>query len=269
MSRIFPPVFIPHTEVRILPSAIVQQEYKIFIALPEEGFNPEKRYPVLYLLDATALFGCVTEIVRLMQVRDELPEMLIVGVAYPYETYKETLGPRARDFTPTIDESWLNKIVKTRPYVVNHGTGGADKFLQFIRDELIPFIEANYHVDGQDRTIAGGSFSGLFALYTLFQHPDTFNRYIAVSPSLWWDNGVLFNLESEFAKNGDELPVEVFISMGSLEDEDTIEDVKRLAERLKDRDDKGFEIRTCIFEDETHLSGVAGALSRGLKVVYG
>jgi predicted alpha/beta superfamily hydrolase len=269
MSEQFPPVLIPRTEVRRLFSSIVQQEYHIFVALPEDGSDSKKTYPVLYILDAKAMFGCVTEIVRLMQVLDELPNMMIVGIAYPVDTYKETLGLRARDFTPTINESWFTEVAKTRPYITNHGTGGAGKFLQFIRDELIPFIEANYPADNQDRTVAGGSFSGLFALYALLRHPDTFDRYIAVSPSLWWDDGVLFKFESEFTQNKSQLPAKVFISMGALEDESSIEDMKRFTDILRERAYEGLELRTCIFEDETHLSAVAGALSRGIRVVYG
>jgi enterochelin esterase-like enzyme len=119
-------VTIPATELLKFSSSIVGQEYRIFVALPNSTFldsyteNPNLRYPVLYVLDANALFGMVTETVRIFNLLGVIDELIVVGIGYPVDTFNATLGFRSRDMTPKI---------------------GAAKFLQFIREELIPMID--------------------------------------------------------------------------------------------------------------------------------
>ena len=84
----------------------------------------------------------------------------------------------------TIRQLWTDV---GRPW--NQLDGGAGSFLRFIRQELMPFIQSSYPVRPEEKAIAGSSFGGLFALYTLFHHPDTFNCYIIGSPSIGWDEG--------------------------------------------------------------------------------
>ena len=261
MPRQFPRVTIPNTQVRTLLSSNAGQEYKISVALPHSYPDADESYPALYVLDANWAFGLMTEMIRLLQIGEELPEMIIAGIAYPVNDVEEILKLRARDYTPTVDK---------RPEAVeSDGTGGAGKYLRFIRQELMPFIQSNYRVKPEDRAIAGSSFGGLFALYTLFHHPDTFNRYIIGSPSISWDEGVTFAYESKFAANNAAIAARVFMSVGALEEEDTIANMQRLAGTLQDRGYDGLELETYIFEDETHLSVAPAAMSRGLRVVFG
>ena len=261
MPTQFPRVTIPNTEVRKASSSNVGQEYEILVALPYSHTDADKSYPVLYVLDGNWTFGLITETIRLLQLREELPEMIIVGIAYPVNDVGEIRRLRARDYTPTVDG---------RPEAADSdGTGRADNFLQFIRQELMPFIQSNYRVRPEDKAIAGSSFGGLFALYTLFHHPDTFNRYIIGSPSIGWDEGVAFAYESDFAANNARLSAKVFMSVGGLEKEYTIANMQRLARTLQDRGYDGLELTTCIFEHETHLSVAPAAMSRGLRAVFG
>ena len=66
--------------------------------------------------------------------------------------------------------------------------GGADAFLKVFKDELIPFVEDHFEVSNSDRVLIGNSLSGLAALHSLLTHPNLFNRYLIISPSLWWDD---------------------------------------------------------------------------------
>ena len=119
-------VTIPGTELLSLSSSITGQEYRIFVALPNSTFldsyaeNPNLRYPVLYVLDANALFGMVTETVRIFSLLEIIDEIIVVGIGYPVDSFVATAGFRSRDMTPK---------------------SGAPKFLQFIREELIPMID--------------------------------------------------------------------------------------------------------------------------------
>jgi hypothetical protein len=268
MSNQFPPVTLPYTEIRTFTSSIVNQEYKILIALPEGDLDPGKLYPVLYVLDPDAIFAFITQIIRLLQILDELPELILVGIGYPVLTYTETLGLRARDYTPTEDVVWLEKFLRVRSTATGYGTGGAKNFLTFIQEEMMPFIHSNYPADPEDSAIAGSSLSGLFTLYSLFRDPATFNKYIIGSPSIWWDDEALFSFERSHAEEHDDLAAKIFMSMGGLEDENDIALMQRMAEDLQSRNYDSLELKTHIFEDETHLSVPAAAISRGLRVIY-
>lgn len=144
----------------------------IWIHIPK-GFNTsrESRYPVLYLLDGDSHFYSVSGMVRQLSVINGntiLPEMIIVGIPNT---------DRARDLTPTY--------VKSDPT-----SGGAEKFLDFIENELIPYIDKKYPTINH-RTLIGHSIGGLAVVNTLIKRPQLFNNYLAIDPSLWWDNQTL------------------------------------------------------------------------------
>lgn len=69
-------------------------------------------------------------------------------------------------------------------------SGQADRFLDFLEKELIPHIDRNYRTYPH-RIIAGWSFGGLLATHALIHRPEIFDAYLAISPSLWWDEELL------------------------------------------------------------------------------
>jgi len=147
-------------------------------------------------------------------------------------------------------------------------SGGADKFLTFIRKELIPFIESNYRVSSSDRAIAGVSASGLFTLYALFKHSETFQRYFADSPSINWDEPYMYKLENDFAVSHKDLPVNLFMCVGGLESESYKNNMNKMAQLLRSRQYPNLEMETVIFKNETHGSIYQAAISRALKMLY-
>ncbi|MEO6906064.1 MAG: alpha/beta hydrolase-fold protein, partial [Ginsengibacter sp.] len=148
------------------------------IYLPE-GYNQNDttKYPVIYLLDGSANEDFI-HIVGLVQFYtfewiNQIPKTIVVGIA---------TVDRRRDFTfPTT----LEEDRKAYPT-----TGHSDKFISFLKNELQSFIEKKYKANN-DRTIIGQSLGGLLATEILLKEPTLFNKYIIVSPSLWWDNGSL------------------------------------------------------------------------------
>jgi len=281
MSNDHPKVTISNTETRTLYSSKVDQEFRVLVAFPYTYSNSENIYPVVYVLDANAGFGTVTEISRNLQLLKELPEMLVVGIDYPVSDFWNSLGVRFRDLTPSTDDEWLDENIED--YVEffgvpleNKGTGGADKFLQCLSEELIPLVEANYRVDPDDRTIFGHSLGGLFALYTLFHQTNAFRRYIIASPAIWWDNKVTLSYEEKYAAENSNLSAIIFMSVGSLEEpeDEPGESAMRtnmqvLSKALEGRGYEGLIFKTHLFEGETHASGFPAAISRGLRVVFG
>jgi predicted alpha/beta superfamily hydrolase len=200
---------------------------------------------------------------RFLQLPGEnaLPQILCVGIGYRTESLSTWRNLRTRDLTPTqLPEE------KDRP------SGGAAKFLRFIREELMPFVKQNYRASS-DASYAGGSYGGLFGLYTLFHEPETFQRYIIISPSIGYDSRVTMEYEADYAMRHSDLPARIFMSVGGLEQqEDTvagmITDMKQLVDKLRGRQYSNLRLETVVFDEETHLSGIAAAISRGLRVIY-
>jgi predicted alpha/beta superfamily hydrolase len=275
----FPQANIPNTEVRSLPSTMVDQEFKIYVALPFDYQTAADSYPVLYISDANWIFGTVTEIIRSLQLFQEVPQMVIVGIGYPVNDFRDTQGLRVRDLTPTKNDAWIEGLAKlTQQDFKTSGSGGADNFLKFIRDELKPFIKANYRINSEDSSILGHSFGGLFGLYALLQSPNTFNRYVLSSPSIWWNPEAAFAWEENLASEYSDLSAKVFISAGTLEEvmpvpvrggpAKFVTNMQAMATRLQNRGYKSLTLTQHVFEDETHVSVSPGAISKGLRVVF-
>lgn len=92
-------------------------------------------------------------------------------------------------------------------------TGHSDKFIAFIEKELQPFIEAEYRTNNT-KTIIGQSLAGLCATEILIRKPALFNKYIIISPSLWWDNGSLLNLRSDVLDESFSWQTDIYIAVG-------------------------------------------------------
>lgn len=245
-------VNIANAEQFTLFSSNTQQEYKIYIHLPTSYSRSDTTYPVYYGLDADIGFGMNSEMSTLLAFRKEMPEVIIVGIAYGAYPGQEG-NNRMRDYTPTVVEEYDT-------------SGAAENFFGFIRDELIPVIDSKYRTDPSDRTLSGASLSGLFSLYVLFEHPGIFNRYKISSPSLWWDGGVILEYEKKYSEEYSDLPANVFLSVGDVER--TVVSWKKLVKVLEDRNYKSLKLTTMIFDDAPHLTACILAGVRGIKAVF-
>lgn len=251
-------VELSYTEQYLYESEIVGDTFAINIALPK-NYDDRKQYPVAYLTDANIFFGLVAETARLLQFGDEIPEIIVVGIAYPDDSKHLVL--RNRDLGPT-------------PGDLPEPAGNAEKFLDFLVSELKPFIKRHYFVSEDDSCLIGDSMGGLFALYALLNKPTEFQRYIIGSPSIYWDDSVIFKMEAEFAENNKSLPAKVFISAGQLEAirepvyAGMLSNVAKMIEILNSRVHSGFSLCGHIFNDETHLSVIPATFSKGLRAVY-
>ena len=149
------------------------------------------------------------------------------------------------------------------------GSGGGKKFLKFIDEELSPFVETKYRVKKSDRAICGFSYGGLFALYTLFNKPKLFNRYLVGSPSFLWDSGILFDYEKKYFVKSSDLPVKLFMSVGSLEIQKSfINPLNNFTQILNSRKYQGLEMISIILEDETHYSSYGNAFTKGIRWLF-
>ena len=254
-SSEYPQVKIAGSEVREFQSNITGETYFIYVGLPRSYGDSSQTFPVLYIMDADGAFGTCTEITRLLALGKEVPEIVIIGVAYQV-SFEEFLFNRQRDYTPTAVNGY-------------NGSGGGEKFLKFFHNELIPFIDSQYRVKKSERAISGSSYGALFALYTLLHKPEMFNGYIAISPSFYWDNEILFKYEQKYFEKSSNLPVKLFMSAGSLENKDLfIEPLNHFTQILNSRGYTGLEMKSIILEEETHYSSYGNAFTKGIKWLY-
>lgn len=195
--------------------------------------------------------------------RSMLEEIILVGVPLKSEDAQDWLRKRAFDFTPTEVEA-SNRAWSQRFGGEVH-TGGAPLFLRTLKEELIPYIESRYRVTS-DRGLAGYSSGGLFAAYVWLNDGDTFSRYLIGSPGGWY--GTLLKTEADLAKSGKSLHGRVFISVGADEDENMVGAFKNLTAAITSHAYPDLRLESHMFESTDHLSGVPGAVSRGLKFLY-
>ena len=245
-----------NTEVKKFHSISVEDDFYIYISLPKSYEATDKNYPVLYVLDGDMAYGMAASIVRYLQFGGNIPELIVVGIGYG-TLKKEEGNMRQRDYSPT-EKSGKKDI-----------TGGAPDFLNFLTDELFLHIDSTYRTDKNDKAVFGYSIAGLFGLYTLFNKPGTFNRYIIGSPYLLWDNAVIFNEEERAAIRFTDIDARIFISVGSEEStEKYFNPVDELVTLLEEREYEGLILETKVFDGGTHLICPPEALTYGLISVY-
>lgn len=243
-------VEIPGTHFLQFTSKIVGQEYDLYIHLPRNYSNNKQKYPVLYLLDAQWDFPLVTAIYGQQFYDGFLPGLIIIGITWGGKTPNHD-SLRARDLTPT-------NVAALRQ------SGNAPKFLAFIKNELIPFVESQYRVTN-DRTLMGSSLGGLFTLYTLFTETNLFQRCVLTSPALKWDNEVIYTYEKNYAEKHTQLPVRLFMAVGDFEE---VADFQRFVNRLKARNYTGLMRNSRILENTGHSGTKAEGYTRGLQSVF-
>jgi len=158
-------------------SQILKEDRPILIHIPDESRNsPTQRFPVVYLLDGDAHFPSVMGMIQqLTEVNGNtlFPNMILVGIPNTH---------RQRDLTPTRAAS--------SPYGDSNsvrGSGGGESFTAFIEKELMPHIDSLYPT-APYRLFIGHSLGGLMVINTLINHPNLFNSYLAIDPSMWWDD---------------------------------------------------------------------------------
>lgn len=157
-------------------SNILDESRKIWVHIPESAINSlsnTTKYPVLYLLDGPGHFYSVTGMIKKLSGSMIVPEMIIVAIPNT---------DRSRDLTPThVDFDFFSGDS------IQYSSGGGNKFLDFMEEELIPHIEKTYPVSTY-RTFVGHSFGGLSVINALISRQHLFNNYVAIDPSLWWDD---------------------------------------------------------------------------------
>jgi predicted alpha/beta superfamily hydrolase len=235
---------------------------------------------VLYVLDGDLYFGAALETTRLMhQLYGELPPLLVVGVSYGTDDPRTQSQLRNRDFTPTSVAQY-EQMAGMGGTALPEGQrlGRAAQFLAFLREETHPLVQSHFSIDAKETILFGSSLGGLFALWTSLTAPASFSHYIATSPSIWWDNELLFGLEEQMAANTKDVAARLFLGVGALEERaeipmlaqfKLITNTTRMAQTLTARGYPSLGIASEVVAGESHTSVVIPSLVRGLRSFFG
>lgn len=243
-----------------LQSKVLSEKRVLNVYLPE-GYDQGDtiKYPVVYLLDGSADEDFI-HTVGLFQFNtfswiDRVPKSIVVGIA---------TVDRRRDFTfPSTIES------EKKNYPT---TGHSAKFISFLENELKPFINSRYKTN-LSAMLIGQSLGGLLATEILLKKPELFNKYLIISPSIWWDNGSLLNQPIQKIEQLDQR-TDVYVAVGKegltpTEQPRVMEvDANLLVEKLKSSKNKNVEIIFDYLPDEDHATISHQAIFNGLRSLY-
>ena len=224
-------------------SKVLGEQRTILVRVPVGYDRSTERFPVVLMLDAhSPQNGMMASIIESQAFAGAMPEMILVGIQNTNRT---------RDLTPTKTE---------RP-----GSGGADKFLDFIEHEVFPFVDKSYRTE-PFRVFAGHSLGGLAVVYAMTTRPHIFGGYIAASPVLHWDNNFVIKKSEQEFKLRKEFKKSLFISLG--DEPNYINGFNSYKEILKKTGPDGLDYEFHHWTDEDHGSIVMRTYLAGVRKVF-
>jgi uncharacterized protein len=246
-----PQVSLPSTEQRTLTSTKIGQRYDLLVSLPNGYATSGQSYPVLYILD-----GWHFPLMAFLQENNIYSKRMrpVIMVNLSHGSTPDVMALRARDFTPT----------KTSREAAS---GGAAAFLDFLENEVIAFVDRTFRTIPSDRGLLGHSYGGLFAIYVLEQRPGLFQRIVAASPALDWDNRLLFAAARRQLR-GLTASVRLDLSVGDEDEFGFAKDTIAFAKLLDELKPAGLDYRFTLYRGENHNSVRMVSFPAGLYWVY-
>lgn len=231
-------------------------EERLLLVSPPAGYDPDERYPVLYLTDAGTHLTQARGTADFLHYSGLVPPLIIVGVTHT---------DRDRDLTPTRGGlEGLDGDLRERPT-----SGGASRFLDFLEKELFPHVESRYSTLGGFRIYVGHSLGGLLGLHALFARPDMFDGIVAISPTLTWDDDLPLREARAFFQDRTELDVALVVTMGNEEARDPRPTrLDRLAGLFEEASLPGLQWQALRMSEESHRSVVLRSYERGLREIF-
>jgi predicted alpha/beta superfamily hydrolase len=223
--------------------------------------------PLILCLDGAWTAGTVRDATRIMSMSGESPEAIVAALSFTDDSMSDYLRSRARWFCPT---EWVPPEETGVKDIQAEDTGQALTYLAFIRDQVLPRLSDEWRVS--ETWLVGHSFSGLFGLRVLFSEPELFDKYLLASPSIWWDDRTMLDIEADFAAAHHDLAARVFLTAG--QDENMLEGFNMcgnmidMATRLENRSYPNLDIGHTILPSESHSSTIGAAISRGLRHLH-
>ncbi|MDH4146959.1 MAG: alpha/beta hydrolase-fold protein [Acidimicrobiia bacterium] len=239
------------------------------VCLPDNYDDVDAAYPTLVCLDAQWIWGTLCDASLNLALARIVPRSIVVGLGWDAATAKDVLRLRGEAYTPTEGEFPARTAPHDGPPL---RSGGAPRFLDWLAGEALGFLGEQYRIDPAERTLVGHSLSGLFGLYTAFNRPELFARYLLASPSIWWDDRAILGVEAAYAEGHDDLAARMYCSVGADEEQPgffpMIRNLRLLEGRLRERRYPSLDLTVVELPGEIHFSTIPAAVSQGLRALY-
>ncbi|WP_431160838.1 alpha/beta hydrolase-fold protein [Flagellimonas beolgyonensis] len=239
----------------IFKSTVLQEERPIIISLPIGYEETGAHYPVLYVLDGLQNIKHTVGTVELLTESGLIPPLIVVGI--------ESLD-RNRDLTPSNAGQDLHGSTG------NAGipqSGGAPRFLTFLSEELIPYVEVKYRTHPY-RILEGHSLGGLFSIYTLMEKPHLFDAFIVEAPALWWNKEEMTAKAKTFFKSNDNLDKTVYFGIGGGDGWGMRQELTRYVDVIGQHTPNNFKWLHEEVGDEGHMASRLLLNYRGLRFLF-
>lgn len=235
--------------IHTIHSTFLNEDRTLNVYLPA-SYNADSSYPVIYVLDGSLHedFIHITGLTQFFTLMYQMPESIVIGISNI---------DRKRDFTFHTDNASLKQKHPT--------TGGSSHFINFIENELLPFINKTYKTNGTN-FIIGQSLGGLLATELLLKKGNLFSHYFIVSPSLWWDNERLLNEAQDLWAAQKNEPKFVYISAGEEEDPLMIKETKKLHSIIRRSD--SATVKLGLIPKENHATVLHNSIYNGLLKLF-
>ncbi len=276
----YPPVVAPGTQDRTMTMVPGRPCCRLLISVPE-GKPPAAGWPVIYILDGNSVFGTLRDEIRRESADTYEAPAIIVAIGYPGDAPWND-DQREHDLTPRLPAG--REPIGPAGYDIPD-TGGADQFLDYIADVVTPAVTRDFPINPHRQTLAGHSLGGLFTLYAAFKRPGLFQTYAAMSPSIWYGDRYILDVEEKTRalRAGLATHARLLLTIGGCEQTPgecdpgvpgsarkndwlqwqgrMVDDVRLMADRLNDAS-TGIDAQVVIFPGEHHESVLGASIAR-------
>ena len=272
-------------------SQVNGRAYRLFVSIPTRRPVPAEGHSVLYLIDGNLHFGIAVDTARIQACWPDVIDPVVVGIGYPTDSVSQALDLRMIDLTTPISEERLQQGFIAKMPRPSEGWGGMDNYFRVIEEEIKPRVEAMVAINRQDQVLMGHSLGGLTTLHALFRHTASFQQFVSISPSIWFNDRAVLAHEAAFSERvrAGQVKARALITVGGLEStfrfvpglpaseqdfRDMTEECRmvpnttELGARLAALGAPGLHVETVVHDGDDHNMVPPAGIARGVRFAF-
>ena len=248
------------TDVTI-DSKVLNESRKLFIRLPH-NYDPAQTYPLVIKSDGNFNLKRWDETLTRLSQQYDVKDAIVVAI--PNLWYKAT---RNRDLVPPYAR--VSVEIEARPASEQPplNPGMADKFLEFVQTEVIPYVEHNYKLNN-NRILSGFSAGGSFVLYAMVTKPDLFSGFFMFSPAAWYDDAEVVRQTAKQLSNMAGPEKFLYLSLGGDENPIITASFNGLKDALEAYGPKNLQWRFEFSPGAGHAQNPFDSIPRAVEAYY-
>ena len=272
-------------------SQVNGRAYRLFVSIPTRRPVPAEGHSVLYLIDGNLHFGIAVDTARIQACWPDVIDPVVVGIGYPTDSVSQALDLRMIDLTTPISEERLQQGFIAKMPRPSEGWGGMDNYFRVIEEEVKPRVEAMVAINRQDQVLMGHSLGGLTTVHALFRHTASFQQFVSISPSIWFNDRAVLAHEAAFSERvrAGQVKARALITVGGLEStfrfvpglpaseqdfRDMTEECRmvpnttELGARLAALGAPGLHVETVVHDGDDHNMVPPAGIARGVRFAF-